>query len=373
MRFSNRRLRIETRNGNKIIAELLRKNIELNSIERGKNYLEFTVSDEDYASCKAVLGLFNIDFRTVAIGGLLRGARVIKAKAMIVAGLILGIALLAFASSLVVKVNVSVSDNRYLSLVEQVLKNDGLYNINFKRSINTDAIELKLISCIDEVTDASVSIEGMAINVNVIAKESPYVSAQGKTRLVSSDKAIVSRVCVTSGTAVVSAGETVTPGQTLIEGYILTDKDEYAQNPLKVPCAADGEVYGKVYYHKRILIPDTAVITAKSGNIKTVRALSIGAWQISKPQASPFAAYETSVHYEKLSCIVPISVTTVTYYEITERTVDRAEYREIMTARAIEDIMEKMPAGAVVLSSNILNTTDDIVDIYYEVEQRIDM
>lgn len=373
MRFSNRRIKVNTRNCNKIISELLRKKLKLSSIIRNKEFFEFNVSDNDYLACKSVLESFNVDFQTVSYHGALRGARAVKAKAMIIVGLAFGMALLIFMSSLVVKVNVTITDARYLSLVEKVLQNDGVYGLNFKKNINTDALELKLISSIDEVTDASVSIEGMTVNVNVIAKEPPYVIADGKTRIVSSDKAIITRVCVTSGTAVVKAGETVEIGQTLIDGYILTDKDEYAENPLKVPCPADGEVYGKVYYHKRVIIPDSAIITVKSGKSKTVRSLAIGSWRITPLKLSPYALYETSVHYEKMNNIVPINVTTVTYYEIVEKTVERTEYKEYMTSRAIEGIMDKIPAGAIVLSSKILDTTDDIVDIYYEVEQRIDM
>lgn len=373
MRFSNRRLKVNTRNGNKIISELLRKKLKLSSIVRDKNYLEFTVNDDDFPVCKTVLDSFNLDFQTVSYHGIIRGARAVKAKAMIIIGLAIGMALLIFMSSLVVKVNITITDMRYLSLVEKVLQNDGIYGLNFKRNINTDALELKLISSIDEVTDASVSIDGMTVHVNVIAKEPPYVIADGKTKIVSSDKAIITRVCVTSGTASVKAGETVEIGQTLIDGYILTDKDEYAENPLKVACPADGEVYGKVYYHKRVIIPDSAIITVKSGKSKTVRSLAIGNWRITPLKDSPYALYETSMHYEKMNNIVPINITTVTYYEIVEKTVERTEYKEYMTSRAIEAIMEKIPVGAIVLSSKILDTTDDIVDIYYEVEQRIDM
>lgn len=367
------RLRAYTRNANSLIRECTRKRIGIENLKRYKEYIEFNIKSSDYETVNAILNAFSIDFQRVSYYGGARTIDLIKRRAFMIVGLIIGLMMVFIASQFVYKVEIS-GNNRYNGVIERVLIDSGISGVMYKGKLDTDALELKIVECIPEVTNATVYIDGAVLKVNTVTNETPSVPVGADARVLSAYQAIITRIYVSSGTANVSVGDSVKKGDILIEGHINTNKEDY-QEPSDgnyVPVEAKGEVFGKVYYHKRVVLTDTAVISEYTGNVEKRRDLYIGNMLIGKPHKKPFENYSSSVSYDTLSFILPLKVVTTVYRETAERVVDRTEYREWLLEKADEELTLAMPMDAVITNKEIIEVGDTI-DIYYEAEHRIDM
>lgn len=367
------RLRAYTRNANSLIRECTRKRIGIENLKRHKEYIEFNIKSNDYKAVNAILNAFSIDFQRVSYYGGARTIDLIKRRAFMIVGLIIGLMMVFIASQFVYKVEIS-GNNRYNGVIERVLIDSGISGVIYKGKLDTDALELKIVECIPEVTNATVYIDGAVLKVNTVTNETPSVPVGADARVLSAYQAIITRIYVSSGTANVSVGDSVKKGDILIEGHINTNKEDY-QEPSDgnyVPVEAKGEVFGKVYYHKRVVLTDTAVISEYTGNVEKRRDLYIGNMLIGKSHKKPFENYSSSVSYDTLSFILPLKVVTTVYRETAERVVDRTEYREWLLEKADEELTLAMPMDAVVTNKEIIEVGDTI-DIYYEAEHRIDM
>lgn len=367
------RLRAYTRNANSLLRECTRKKIDIESLKRHKEYIEFNIKNSDYKAISNVLNAFSIDFQRVSYYGGVRTVDLIKRRACMIVGVIIGLVIVLIASQFVYKVE-TYGDNRYNGVIERVLIDSGISGVVYKGKLDTDALELKIVECIPDVTNATVYIDGAVLKVNTVTNETPSVPVGTDARVLSAYQAIVTRIYVSSGTANVSVGDSVKKGDTLIEGHINTNKEDY-QEPSDanyVPVEAKGEVFGKVYYHKRVVLTDTAVISEYTGNVEKRRDLYIGNMLIGKSHKKPFENYSSIMSYDTISFIVPLKVVTTVYREKTERVVTRAEYREWLLEKANEELVSQMPVDAVITDKEIIETGDTI-DIYYEAEHRIDM
>lgn len=367
------RLRAYTRNANSLLKECTRKKIGIENLKRYKDYIEFNIKSNDYVTVAAILNAFSIDFQRVSYYGGARTIDIIKRRAFMIVGLMLGLAIVFFASQFVYKVEID-GDNRYNGVIERLLIDSGISGVVYKGKLDTNALELKIVECIPEVTNATVYINGAVLKVNTVTNETPSVPIGANARVLSAYQAIVTRIYVSSGTANVSVGDSVKKGDTLIEGHINTNKEDYQEpsDAKYVPVEAKGEVFGKVYYHKRLILSDSAVISEYTGNTETRRDLYIGNMRIGKAHKKPFENYSSNVSYETIGFILPIKVVTTVYRETTERIVTREEYREWLLEKANDELLSQMPMDAVISDKEIIEIGDTI-DIYYEAEHRIDM
>lgn len=367
------RLRAYTRNANSLLRECTRKRIGIENLKRYKEYIEFNIKSSDYETVNAILNAFSIDFQRVSYYGGARTIDLIKRRAFMIVGLIIGLMMVFIASQFVYKVEIN-GNNRYNGVIERVLIDSGISGVMYKGKLDTDALELKIVECIPEVTNATVYIDGAVLKVTTVTNETPSVPVGADARVLSAYQAIITRIYVSSGTANVSVGDSVKKGDTLIEGHINTNKEDYQESSdgNYVPVEAKGEVFGKVYYHKRVVLTDTAVISEYTGNVEKRRDLYIGNMLIGKPHKKPFENYSSSVSYDTLSFILPLKVVTTVYRETAERVVDRTEYREWLLEKADEELTLAMPMDAVITNKEIIEVGDTI-DIYYEAEHRIDM
>lgn len=367
------RLRAYTRNANSLLRECARKKIGIEYLKRHKDYIEFNIKSNDYVAVTAILNAFSIDFQRVSYYGGARTIDIIKRRAFMIVGLMVGLAIVFFASQFVYKVEID-GDNRYNGVIERLLIDSGISGVVYKGKLDTNALELKIVECIPEVTNATVYINGAVLKVNTVTNETPSVPIGANARVLSAYQAIVTRIYVSSGTANVSVGDSVKKGDTLIEGHINTNKEDYQEpsDAKYVPVEAKGEVFGKVYYHKRLILSDSAVISEYTGKTETRRDLYIGNMRIGKAHKKPFENYSSNVSYETIGFILPIKVVTTVYRETSERIVTREEYREWLLEKADDELLSQMPMDAVISDKEIIEIGDTI-DIYYEAEHRIDM
>lgn len=378
MKYTFVTLHIKTSNAAKIINESARRNIVLKNVKTKANSLCVTLSQERVKEMVRIAELFNAETQIVSQKGLGGGLKYISVHAGLVVGVLLAIIVTGILSCFVVKFDINCDLPQYSGEVEKLLADNNIIPFTARSQIDTNAVEKLVLEQVKEAVFVSCHIEGMSLNIDVVCEEYPDEIKGNEGSINCVQEGVVTRVIVRSGTAVVKQGDRVKIGDTLIGDYYIVDNDKYDDviDGEHLPMPAKGEVYGSVYHHIRLYIPSVAISCVRTGNKQTIRTLSIGNINIGKEKASKFEKYESVVSYSMIEGIIPIRVKTVTYYELVDTEIDRDVYRENMLLKAREEIISKIPTHGKIISDNTVSKTVDnqeVIDIYYEVEQRLDI
>ncbi len=219
-----------------------------------------------------------------------------------------------------------------------------------------DPERLKTAVCgIEEISDASVKIDGNTVFVTVLERLPAIKTPQGD--LTSKYDALVTKVVVYEGECVTKVGETVKAGDVLIRE---TDK------------SAKGDVYGKVWLHENVAIPFSEITPERTGRYETIYCSGD-----KKPEyKGKFRLYERVEEEIVLRTAVPVKARKITYFEVEEkrREIDfEAQKDDILQAKF--DRMEKsLPAACKKLKKWFFIKTVDkmyVLDLYYEIETKI--
>lgn len=174
-------------------------------------------------------------------------------------GIAVGIALffillLIFSNHLWV---INVNGNKDINSKEVI---NSLYSLNVTEGmklskIDTDVLKQKLILSSDNISWASLNIEGCVLNVNISEFNDSFTFDNPPCNLIALSDGIITKMNIHSGNYVVRIGQTVTKGQVLVSG-ITTEKG------VNSFIHSSGEIFASV--------PDTVNITVnKTFNYKS--------------------------------------------------------------------------------------------------------
>lgn len=378
MKYSKSTLNFNAKTPSKILNELLRKKLKLSNVELKEDNLVVTVANSDYYKCKQVADLFNCEVCVIGNSGVLGAFCWIKLHVGLIIGMMIFMAVILILSQFVLKIEVKCDKPQFNGEIEQLLKRNGFTYGKAINSVDTDEVELLVTENIEEVSFVTAFIEGVSLKLEVVTVHIPLIPDENREQIVSMYDAIVTRVMVTSGTALVKPEQRVLKGEQLIGDYVVIDNDKYDDilDGEKVKVAPKGEVYGKVYYHKRIVIPAIAYTTVRTGNKQTVRNMYISDNKIGKEKACKYERYEAVTTYAIINVLIPIKVKTTVYYEIKDIEISREVYKESMINKTREEMLNSLPRNANVLNSWIIQKEGcnlDTFDVYLEAEQRLDI
>ena len=165
--------------------------------------------------------------------------------------------------------------------------------------------------------------------------------------LTAKKRAVVTRVIVTGGTAVVKYGYVVEGGDLLIDGYV-----EYGEE--RLPVRASGEVFGKVYYQKKLFFADTTYVKTY-GREKTLTKLEFFGRTPKTPKCD-FEEYELETTKGQSGFLLPCDVYRYVFKEIisVERTEPLTD--EQMKSRAFSSLVQEIESAV------------KLLDVYFEIE-----
>ena len=181
-----------------------------------------------------------------------------------------------------------------------------------------------------------------------------------------STAAAVTRVIVWSGTAEVAYGDAVLPGDVLIGAYVLSGEE-------KVPCSADGEVYGLRQRKLTRLFPDTEIVREYGATHTEVR-LSFDGRAPDTPE-SPYADYVLEVSRQRNDFLLGYELYVFTFREVTYREQACALSEEEMIALAKSALVSELPPGAVPKGMTAKAERQEggvLVTVNAQTEERID-
>ncbi len=138
---------------------------------------------------------------------------------------------------------------------------------------------------------------------------------------------------------------------------------------------ADGEVYGKVYTHKRFVIPEQAYTFVKTGKSKIKRQIGFNKLAVIKSGKVPYEFYEVATTNIKLFGLLPLNITTYEYFELQKVQIEQNTYIENLKNKCDSEFIASLNLDAKLLVKNYeIKEVEGIkyLDIFYETEQRID-
>ena len=285
-------------------------------------------------------------------------------------GVIIGTALVIlatiFSMAFVTRVSVSGCENAATELqVSELLVSCGIKKGCRISSVDCSSLE-KSILAIDGIAFASVTMQGGHIVV-IVKEELPHEEFEEITGSVvtATKRAVVTRVLVNGGTAVVGYGDVVDVGDVLIDGYTLYGED-------RIPVRASGEVFGKVYYQKKLYFGNTT-IDETIGKTKTVTKLSAFGIVPKTPRCG-FEDYTLSVTVSKNDFLLPFTIYRFTFTEL-KRVEAEVEYSDDELKRiAYSSLLAEIESAVKIL--NVYYLVDNVengkyVTVTIEAEERI--
>ena len=255
------------------------------------------------------------------------------------------------------------------------LAENGISGMTAKSRIDAEEIEKAVLNGSDDVAFAEVYVDGVKLVVSVRERLPEYESEETAGKIVAACDAIVTRVEVSGGTAAVKPGDTVRKGEVLIEDKIVVG-DPLDPGHKEITTAAEGDVYGRTWYTRRLIIPEYREVTVRTGRTYVSTSLYLKDMIIFGAKADHgFGEWEKISKTVRMDSVLPFVTVTDRYYETETVTVQTDEsYIESEVYAAFSSLSASLDKTATVLRSYKSQKKVDnyyIIILYYEVEQLI--
>lgn len=366
---------IKGQNRTRLINKLKNENILIYYLISDNN-TTFWIKQKDLKQVKEYADLFSVELELVDTSGLENLLKKSYKHLSYIIAVVICLSFLIVSTQFVYNVKVECENDVHSNKVMLLLKENNFNKVVPKNKIDLKAVENLILSNIEEVSFATCYFEGFSLMVKVVSNETPKQS-EDKKNLYSTTDAIVTRVMVRSGTSEVQVGERVRVGDILIGGYHIADNtpSDGEENGDILEVVADGEVYGRVYTHKRFVIPEQNYTYVKTGKSKIKRQIGFNNLAILKAGGSPYEFFELCKTNVKLFGILPLTITTYEFFELQRVEISQNTYIENLKNKFENEFIANMNMEAKLLAKNYeIKEIDGMkyLDIFYETEQRLD-
>ncbi len=362
-------------NRTRIINKLKNENIPIYYLKTDES-TTFWVKQNDLKKLKEFADLYGVQLEVVKTSGVAGSLEKIIKNLPYIAAVIICFVMLIISTQYVYNVKVEAKNDVYANKVELLLRENNIFGTIPKGKINLNEVENLILSNLSEVSFATCYIEGFSLKIKIVANDNPKQTEE-KKNLHSDFDAVVTRIMVRSGTGEVAVRQRVKAGDVLIGGYHIADNtpSDGEENGDIIEVVADGEVYGKVYTHKRFVIPEQAYTFVKTGKSKIKRQIGFNKLAVIKSGKVPYEFYEVATTNIKLFGLLPLNITTYEYFELQKVQIEQNTYIENLKNKCDSEFIASLNLDAKLLVKNYeIKEVEGIkyLDIFYETEQRID-
>ncbi len=362
-------------NRTRLINKLKNENIPIYYLKTDES-TTFWVKQNDLKKLKEFADLYGVQLEVVKTSGVAGSLEKIIKNLPYIAAVIICFVMLIISTQYVYNVKVEAQNDVYANKVELLLRENNIFGTIPKGKINLNEVENLILSNLSEVSFATCYIEGFSLKIKIVANDNPKQTEE-KKNLHSDFDAVVTRIMVRSGTGEVAVGQRVKAGDVLIGGYHIADNtpSDGEENGDIIEVVADGEVYGKVYTHKRFVIPEQAYTFVETGKSKIKRQIGFNKLAVIKSGKVPYEFYEVATTNIKLFGLLPLNITTYEYFELQKVQIEQNTYIENLKNKCDSEFIASLNLDAKLLVKNYeIKEVEGIkyLDIFYETEQRID-
>lgn len=370
-------IKVKTEGGNfaAFISTANNVGISLYDIEKKENALFFACDGEKEGELRRIAARCGNIFTVIGRKDAKSRLRGIARHAGVWTALIIFVFSIVVSRFFVFSVAVTGASPELAAEITKALAGSGIDGVTAKSAIDLKKIEELAVGAGDDIAFAEAYIDGVRLVVNVREQLPEPSEDEEKGKIYASCDAIVTRVEVSGGTAAVKAGDTVRKGQILIEDKIIVG-DPLDPAHKEIETSAEGDIYGRVWYTERLLIPEYRQVTVRTGNKYSSSSLCLkDKILIKADDKHGFSEYEKTTETKQLNGILPFYIVTDTYYETTTETVQTDDtYIDSEVYAAFSSLLASLDDSASVLRSYKSQKKVDnyyIIILYYEVEQLI--
>lgn len=292
----------------------------------------FKIRKKDLRKAIAILDEMCYNYQTGDTFGIGRKCAFWAARAGLIIGAVASAVFLNIAYGYVWRIEISGNDKLSAAAVESALKSAGI-SVGKKKSELSASRVVSALGKLDGIVDASCEIAGTTLRVRVLESED-YAIHEKSGAYVSAYDATVTRIVMRSGTAVVKRGDVVGAGDALASGDVYSTTGE-----LLYTDECDAEVYGNVSVTFVAEVSDSTVEYKRTGRRSDKTVFELFGCRLGKAR-SPYRSYETVAHTANYNVLIPLYVTTYSFYETAavERERDVKEAAEAYAATKIEEM-----------------------------------
>lgn len=331
--------------------------------EKGGEGVRFSVPSRDAAKVVAICTSLCYNYKIIKEKGVLLFLLGALSRAGVAAGLVAGILLAVLYPMFVIEVEYTGDD---IPAVVRTVEESGIRRWAFMPAFDADGLERELLA-LDGVAFASVTKTGTRVRIDVRAERRDGGMTEIPTGdVTASCDASVTRVVVRSGTAEVKTGDIVRAGDVLIGAYVTVGEE-------RVPCAADGEVYGLKSYTFTRFFPDTELVR-EYGETRTFSRISFSD-KAPAPPESPFPDYVLTVRAVRNGFLIGYTLYTYEFTEVRAEERENTRTAEEMEREAVGSALDALAPEAVVMSVSAKCTRTEggtVVRVTVGTEERID-
>lgn len=335
-----------------IAVRMAAAGITVNDMSFADGKTRFKIRKKDLRKAIAIFDEMCYTYKIGNTFGIVRGAVFWLSRAGLVIGAALSIACLNIVYGYVWRVQISGNDKLSAAAIESALKSAGIASGKRKSELSPERAVAALESMYG-VADASCEIVGTTLYVRVLEAED-FTVHEKSGGYVSDYDATVTRIVMRSGTAAVKRGDVVCCGDVLASGDVYSTTGE-----LLYTDDCDAEIYGDVAITFSADISRAAIEYKRTGKstVKTVFGLFGHSFGRAKCK---YASYETTAHTSRYDVLIPLYVTTYTFFETKPVEVER-DIDEVAQAYAESKIEEMNFVGDFKYSYNV---TQGVAGLY---------
>ncbi len=327
----------------------------------------FTFKYYDFKKFRSIAVAQGVEFEKIASGGLPHFLYGFRHRTGLMAGMILGIALVVYFSGIIWDVRIAGNSTVTTGRIEEILEEHGVSAGKRIRGLDVDEIQNKILIESDEISFIAINLSGniasVEIRENKKTEEKP--SGVGFVNIVAKKSGIIEDVRVYEGNVMVKSGETVNKGDILIGGVYDSQTEGFRYT------RASGAVMAKTVEEYYIEIPLKYEKKQYTGVVNYEKYLNFfgKTFNISKKCGKDVYLYDTIYNVDSYALmdktVMPISISTVSFHEYEmvrfERTVAEAE---ALAYLELEKIISQSGAEFLIKKTVTPRITDDCFSIH---------
>lgn len=346
-RFSRIKFVVTGLNVTKLLNVIKSRNIPLFEVEITPHGVNFIVKGNRLEKTCKILKSLGYDFTYEALSIPYKTMQLLSVKKAMFLTIIC--CFVFYLTSSFYLLNITINAEK--EVVTKLLQSCGVKVGTSLKNINEKEIESYLLKNMD-ISFCDVRLTGNSLYVQITkSPEITPVAPDGSAVIIALEDCILSRQLVYSGTPTKKFGDVIKKGDVLIDNKLYVDEN------LFLPTLASGDVYGLIQKKSTVIIPKTRQEQVLSGKTKTITTLGYN--KKFKQVKSPYKQSAKSEKIQPISSIIPIYKRTVTYKELTIKTVTYDENKVVSTVFKTEK--EKLLSAAP-LKAKISRTWFDLTD-----------
>ncbi|KUO51434.1 MAG: hypothetical protein APF76_13775 [Desulfitibacter sp. BRH_c19] len=312
----------------------------------------------------------------------------IKKRKLLIIGSMIFVATMYILSSFVWFLDVHSHEELVLIEKDQIIEiadKSGLRAGIYKRSIDVEEVERKIISQIPEISWVGLEFQGTKVRIEVVERKLPreeYLDKDPK-HLIATKDGIIQEILVLMGQPLIQVGDTVEKGQMLISGVIIPqiiDEQEETQEEI-IPqelkkVRAKGIVRARVWYEGQGSANLEETIKHRTGATERAYYINLPDRKIVFKGSldSKFKNFETETKIKKPPKLpyfeIPGEIVVVTYHEvdIEKKIYKKEEAISLIQKKVLENLNISKGAKIVDQEIELLLETDQKVVVKLVVE-----